>query len=132
MLPKYYLNIIGTTTLVVPVYATIKGKLAIGGKIILYRQAKSNTSSAKPKKTINDIPNSPDIWDNNSSGKNYLVNNIPNMLKTRYSVAGTTPNDSGIFILPASVPFVYNNNSMYIYIYIFTFLIYIISKKISF
>ena len=31
MLPKYYLNIIGTTTLVVPVYATIKGKLAIGG-----------------------------------------------------------------------------------------------------
>jgi hypothetical protein len=54
------------------------------------------------------------------------------MLKTRYSVAGTTPNDSGIFILPASVPFVYNNNSMYIYIYIFTFLIYIISKKISF
>ncbi len=38
------------------------------------------------------------------------------MLKTRYSVAGTTPNDSGIFILPASVPFVYNNNSMYIYL----------------
>ena len=108
MLPKYYLSIIGTTTLVVPVQATINGKLAMGGKIILYLQAKSNTSSAKPKNTINEIPNSPEIWDNNSSGKNYLVNNIPNMLKTRYSVAGTTPNDSGIFILPASVPLIHN------------------------
>ena len=102
--PKYGLISSGNNICVPPVYATITGKLAIGGNNNLYLQAKSKTSSAKPKKTMKEIANIPDICDNIISGIYVLVKMIPKILKIRQIVAGTIPNDSGILILPASVP----------------------------
>ncbi len=61
-LPSRPLSILGTTTAVTPLYATMSGNVAIVGTISLCLHLRSKTSSANPSKIDRQADNSPALY----------------------------------------------------------------------